>query len=69
MLLAEGMGLHSMKKLHNKKRKTVDRRASKGRKIRYSFFLLHLSLLLAYLFFLSIASYELATWKTIQSEG
>ncbi|CAK9233434.1 unnamed protein product [Sphagnum troendelagicum] len=32
----EGMGLHSMKKLHNKKRKTVDRRASKGRKIRYT---------------------------------
>jgi protein AATF/BFR2 len=36
MLLAEGMGLHSMKKLHSKKRKTVDRRASKGRKIRYT---------------------------------
>ncbi|CAM6034316.1 unnamed protein product [Sphagnum compactum] len=32
----EGMSLHSMKKLHNKKRKTVDRRASKGRKIRYN---------------------------------
>lgn len=41
---AGGMSLYAMQKLRNNKKKVVDRRASKGRKIRCAYYVLFLSL-------------------------